>query len=344
MDSNYSDLIRDTIYDHLMICYMEPGFPFEHIGKTMLDLFGYMSEKEFAHALDGKIINFIHPEDRQFVIERVNQQLITSKEYTVEYRICKKDGSYIWIQDRGQHIEALDGKGIILYTYEVLSKQDVNNVLDESKLYGEIVYRSTHGIYVVEQESYRLLYTNNAMDQILASMEIKDYLGKKCYCAFRQCNQPCEECFVSMTSHTGESQEVYLEFLSAYYSVVSHSIEWRGIPAYVIYLSDISEDKKTRLELAETKKKLTAAIAHAGLAYWEYDLVENTAFLNAIAIKEYALEEVIENYPVKLYELGTIHPDSIPLYNSLIQAVKHGTPTARAEIKTIDGRGNLLWK
>ncbi|MEG0721397.1 MAG: ATP-binding protein, partial [Lachnospiraceae bacterium] len=44
------------------------------------------------------------------------------------------------------------------------------------------------------------------------------------------------------------------------------------------------------------------------------------------------------------YETGAIHPDSIDRYDSLIQAVQNGEPSAMSDIKTIDAKGNLVWK
>ncbi|MEG2296196.1 MAG: ATP-binding protein [Clostridium sp.] len=218
------------------------------------------------------------------------------------------------------------------------------NLSDESQLYREIVRQSTLGVYVIEQESYKLLYANDALEEILASVGIHEYLGQKCYCALRYRNQPCEDCFAYPPTDVGEPREVYLDFLSKYYSVASHSIEWKGVPAYVIYLSDTSKEKKALFELAKTQKKLAAAIDHAGLAYWEYDIANNKAYLNAISTTEYMLNEVIENYPQGLYETGAIHPDSIARYDALVQSVKDGEPVARADIKTIDANGDLVWK
>ncbi|MEG2699617.1 MAG: ATP-binding protein [Hungatella sp.] len=333
--------------------------------------------------------------------------------------------------------------------------------------YYDIVRQSTNGVYVIEQESYKVLYANNAMEQIFADAKIQNYLGEKCYCALRHRDTPCRECFVPLADWEGEARETYLDFLSKCYSVVTYPIQWQGVPAYVIYLSDISEErkanheimqiynnipgavfrckfdadwtvisandglfefvgytreefaamgntmsaiihpedlpevlpaisaqlatgttsveheerlickdgtvkwillrgqlledgeenrffycifvditeqKKARFELAQTQQKLTAAIEQAGFAYWEYDIVHNRAYLNPISTTEYALDEVIENYPESVYKAGVIHPDSIALYDSLIQIVRNGGSTARADIKTIDAKGISTWK
>ncbi|MEG0784889.1 MAG: PAS domain-containing protein [Christensenella sp.] len=254
MKSNYSNLIGKTISDNIIIRYIEPELSCQYIGKKMLDFFAYDSEEEFYCAVDGKIINFIHPDDINFVTKSINHQLVTFEQYTIEYRIRKKDGSYIWIQDRGKCIEAPDGKVLILCTYYDLLNQERMQISDESRLYEDIVNKSTCGIYVIEHESYKLLYVNNAMRKILANVEIYDYLEKPCYCVLRNRNHPCEECLASQLFNTGEPQEIYFDFLSKYYSVVSHSIEWRGTSAHVIYISDISEGKKTDLNSQKQRK------------------------------------------------------------------------------------------
>ncbi|MEG2783753.1 MAG: ATP-binding protein [Lachnospiraceae bacterium] len=215
---------------------------------------------------------------------------------------------------------------------------------DKLRLYGDILSQSSHGIYVIEKASHKLLYANSAMEKIFASVNIENYLGEKCYCVLWKRDRPCKECFVSSIMKSGEPSEIYLDFLSKYYSVTTHATEWMGVPAYVIYLADISERNQTRFELSKTRKKLAAAIDHAGLAYWEFDIANSCAYLNATSVNEYTLEEVIENYPEGLYETGVIHPDSIALYNTLICAVKNGAPTAKADIKTIDAIGNVVWK
>ncbi|MEG1579514.1 MAG: hypothetical protein RR336_12195, partial [Oscillospiraceae bacterium] len=93
---------------------------------------------------------------------------------------------------------------------------------DEARLYCDIVRHSTDGVYVIAQASHQLLYANNAMDAILATMGIRDYMGENCYCALRHQDKPCEDCFASPPTNLGEPREIYLDFLSKYYSVASY--------------------------------------------------------------------------------------------------------------------------
>ena len=47
------------------------------------------------------------------VDEAVKQQMEDSDEYVVEYRMKKKDGSYIWVHDVGRRVTAEDGRPAI---------------------------------------------------------------------------------------------------------------------------------------------------------------------------------------------------------------------------------------
>ncbi|MEG0339717.1 MAG: PAS domain-containing protein, partial [Oscillospiraceae bacterium] len=344
MENNYRDMIDKEINGNIIIRNMHTILPFQYIGEKVLSLLGYTSKEELYLALDGAITRLIHPDDIQFVANRVKQQIADFGEYIIEYRVRKKDGSYIWIQDKGKRVEITEKKQLVICTFFDLSKQKLMGISDEARLYGDIIQQSTNGVYVIEKKTYKLLYVNKAMKGILAGVDIKDYLGKKCYCALRQREYPCEECFINTAENISKQGEAYLDFLSKYYSVTSHSIEWRGLPAYVVYLSDISDGKIAECELKRTKQKLTAAIDHAGLAYWEYDIANSRAYLNTISTEEYSLNEVLDNYPESLYAAGTIYPECIKQYDEMIQAVKSGAPTAMADIKTVDANADLVWK
>ena len=104
------ELLDEAIPGGMLGGYLKRGLPFYFINKKMLDLLGYGSEEEFVKAIDGLIVNCVHPDDVDAVDESVYQQLTRSGEYTVEYRMRKKDGSYIWVHDVGKAVEAEDGQ------------------------------------------------------------------------------------------------------------------------------------------------------------------------------------------------------------------------------------------
>ena len=103
--------------------YLEDKFPFYYINDRMLEHLGYGSEEEFVQDIGGYISNCMHPDDRSQVDASVSSQLAENDEYTVEYRMRKKNGSYIYVHDIGRVITAEDGRTAILSVCTDISEQ-----------------------------------------------------------------------------------------------------------------------------------------------------------------------------------------------------------------------------
>lgn len=107
------ELLNNSVSGGMMGGYIEVGFPFYFINRRMLDYLGYENEAEFVADIQGLIANCMHPEDQERVEAEVAAQLAAGPEYTVEYRMKKKDGSYIWVHDLGHKMQAEDGRAAI---------------------------------------------------------------------------------------------------------------------------------------------------------------------------------------------------------------------------------------
>ncbi|GIV91172.1 MAG: histidine kinase [Chloroflexus sp.] len=65
------------------------------------------------HELDGGIAQWeslIHPDDREQALTLLSEAEANLREYDVEYRFQHKNGSYVWILDRGYFLAGPDGK------------------------------------------------------------------------------------------------------------------------------------------------------------------------------------------------------------------------------------------
>ena len=57
-------------------------------------------EREFISDVGGMLTNCIHPRDRK-LIRDTNELLEKLETYAVEYRLKKKDGTYLWFHGAG---------------------------------------------------------------------------------------------------------------------------------------------------------------------------------------------------------------------------------------------------
>ena len=107
-------ILNDSLAGGMIGGYLEEGFPFYFINRRMLQYLGYGSEEDFVSDIQGLLPNSIHPDDRIKAIISAKHQIEESGEYTLEYRMRKKDGSYIWLHDVGHKVEAEDGRPAII--------------------------------------------------------------------------------------------------------------------------------------------------------------------------------------------------------------------------------------
>lgn len=122
--------LSDTFSGGMMGGYIEEGFPFYFVDESMLQWLGYASEADFVRDIDGLIDNCMHPDDREYVGQAVDQQLAHGDRYEVDYRMRKQDGSYIWVHDVGERTVAPDGReAITSVCYDITVEKEHANVI-----------------------------------------------------------------------------------------------------------------------------------------------------------------------------------------------------------------------
>ncbi|MEG1658236.1 MAG: PAS domain-containing protein, partial [Oscillibacter sp.] len=104
------------------------------INEWMLRYLGYRSEAEFVAENHGLISQCMHPDDRDRVDADSRRQLECNDEYVIEYRMRKRDGSYIWVHDVGKNILAEDGRpAIISVCIDITARKELEEALRENR-------------------------------------------------------------------------------------------------------------------------------------------------------------------------------------------------------------------
>lgn len=132
------ELMKEVIPGGVMGGYLEPGFPLYVINDEMLHYLG-CSFDELLEATGGLMIETIHPDDRDMVNQKIHDELERGGEYSVNYRLIKKSGDFIWVYDKGKHIIADDGRDAIIsviidisdsvHTQELLRQEAIKDPL-----------------------------------------------------------------------------------------------------------------------------------------------------------------------------------------------------------------------
>ena len=112
-NAQLAELITKALPGGVMGGYLEEGYPLYTINNKMLDILGYTYD-ELVDATDDKMINIIYGPDRESVEESIAAQIEKNGEYETEYRIVRRDGSLLWINDMGRKITTEDGRDAMI--------------------------------------------------------------------------------------------------------------------------------------------------------------------------------------------------------------------------------------
>lgn len=141
-----------TLFDNMMdgIYRSTHDGRFVDVNPAMARMFGYASREEMM-AVDIKKDLYFAPE------ERGSHVLDTGKEETEVYRMKRKDGSEIWVEDHGHYVH--DEQGNILYhegmLRDVTSRKEYEEELRQTRVELEAAHRELEQAFLREQELAR---------------------------------------------------------------------------------------------------------------------------------------------------------------------------------------------
>ena len=113
---------------------------FVDVNHTMVKMFGYSSKQEMLEIADIKKELYFSPE------ERGSHILDTGQEEVEVYRMRRKDGSEVWVEDHGDYVH--DELGNIIYHEGIL-----RNVTERKRLEEELKKRSLHLEELVDERT-----------------------------------------------------------------------------------------------------------------------------------------------------------------------------------------------
>ena len=128
--------------------YCEDEFPIYYANEEMARMLGYDAVEEMVEAIDGKVINTIHPDDREQAIKDIGDEYYEGLTYETTYRMPRKDGSWFWTVDKGKVIRTEDGKlAIISACYDMTSFVERHKKLEEQNMLSKATIDQIPGGY-----------------------------------------------------------------------------------------------------------------------------------------------------------------------------------------------------
>ena len=134
-------------------------------GGAIEDVLGYS-----AHEMSGDLsrwVELIHPDDRELFTETIEHLIATKESIQFEYRVRRKDGAYILIEDAGQFIKESHGKvtQMIGFVKDITDRKRAEEALLSEKLLSEEYINSLPGLFYVFDEQ-RFVRWNKEWEKI----------------------------------------------------------------------------------------------------------------------------------------------------------------------------------
>lgn len=199
--------------------------------------------EELKKLAEEDVFDLIYPPDRDRVSREAKAAYRSGEVLDLSYRMRHKNGSLIWVHLNGRRMGPLSENARFYCVFTGMSA--------EARLFQSIANETADGIYVIDKNNYDLLYVNESKNLFAKGADI---LGQKCYKVLHGKSAPCEFCTLTNPESEGKEHRMDIDGTDRFYTTRFRETDWNGIPAFVKYVRDVTDEvcnrkEKERLEL-----------------------------------------------------------------------------------------------
>lgn len=204
--------------------------------------------------------------------------------------------------------------------------KNVNGIF--SKDYCKALDNCNTVIYIIEPESYKILYCNKTLRDYFD----EDFTGQPCYKALMGKDAPCEFCAATKLYKYGDSTPVesYNPIKKAYGIMHSAKLNINGRELIQITCVDITRQKQLHEELRYRNKEYDALVNRSLSGVIRYDIANDIATVNVDKNLNPVPEYEIKDYLKVLFDSDItkfIEPEDIAASKSVFEDIKKGVPS-----------------
>lgn len=135
-------ILSDSTY----VCCFDDDFTLDRLSGSTHTLAGYSLE-EIRMLLGGRLIELVHPEDRELVRSQFRQQLYRGTDVVLEHRVQRRDGSVLWVLNRSRLVVEADGRELLhSFLTDITHTKRESDALNEKLRRYEIILAQTENV------------------------------------------------------------------------------------------------------------------------------------------------------------------------------------------------------
>ncbi|HEX7480991.1 MAG TPA: PAS domain S-box protein [Polyangiales bacterium] len=244
-------LFRALAEESASAIYVAQDARFSYVNPRLIELFGYASG-ELSGGLELAAV--IHPEDLPMVLSRLGEQLAGAHlAGATACRALKKDGSVFEIEVYGSRIE-LQGKGAVTGTVRDVSRRAR---AEESTRILALMLDEAPAAIVVHDPSGALLYVNR-YGAALHGYSAEEFLQLAVIdllpAALRLGLSERLRANLTLDANAFNTEHVRKDGSTFPLHVRTKKVTWRGLPAVLTVMSDLSESARAEQQSAERSR------------------------------------------------------------------------------------------
>lgn len=282
------------------------------VSEGLLALCGY-TRREYDELVKRNTIDMIYEADRARVLSSAYHAVESGQVLDISCRLRHKDGHLVWIHINGRRIGP---KAETMLFYTVFTGMSA-----EAILFRNIANETADRVYVIDRESYELFYTSDSDDFLCQG---GDCVGQKCYAALYGKDEPCGFCTLKSHAPDGVAHAMDYHENGRFYNTRFRETLWNGIPAYVKYVRDVTDEVKAQREKEHIEqyfqtmvKKLPGGVAVVRI---EKDGRKKPEYFSDgyAALTGMSMEELWREYGGDA--MAAVHPDDVDRLNAETEA------------------------
>lgn len=264
------DLLNSTVTSGLKANWDDEFYSLFYINEGLCRMLGY-TEAELMAKCDGKMTKLVYPPDLPQALKDCDRCFAQSDEYSTEYRVERKDGSLIWVWDKGSKAKNENGVTVINsvladITDSVRARETIKKQAD----FLQALYDSTPCglVQFAIGGDYELLNANKATQDITGytQRELFETVGNL-FAIVHSDDVEQTRRDVEYVVQSGKSKQVRYRIYNKagdivhISSIVSVVVNSEGTPVLQLAIMDVTEVDKTVQERNTTYDNIPGGVA-----------------------------------------------------------------------------------
>ncbi|PSK82035.1 PAS domain S-box protein [Prolixibacter denitrificans] len=290
----------------------------------------------------------VHPDDRDWLLQRWSDDRESSHESVAEYRFLRPDGTVRWVL--GDAVPEFDSRGELISFVGTITditqqKQAQQEIRQSEEKYKYLFYQNPQPLLIYCTESLRFIEVNErairhygySREEFL-NMTVEDIRPPEDAAAVRKAikEQKTKYKDYGTWRHLKKNGEVIQV------EIANHEIEYNGKPARIVLINDVTERLKAQQKLEESEKSLNTAQEIARMGDWEYDLVHNQTTWSD---NNFRLFDLVpgETKPTFEYFINRVHPEDRKLVELANRKMMETHQPTDFDFRITDKNGQTIW-